>query len=115
MQSRSATLSIPNITKPTAWIDTYYPLLNTPGERKLEVLNDDGSVFWSANLEERFEEGDPAGEWHDAVGVWHGLSKEGDVQVGLDLAALRVTTHQTMICRAGSYMPSTGVNVISTL
>lgn len=80
-QSRSATLSIPNITEPTAWIDTYYPLLGTPGERKLEILNDDGSVFWSANLEEKSEAGDPAGHWNDALGVWHALSKGGDVQV----------------------------------
>jgi len=55
-------------------------LLNTPTERKLEILNEDGTPFWSANVEETPAEGDPAGQWHDAVGAWHGLSKGGDVQ-----------------------------------
>lgn len=80
-ESRQAVLGIPNITEPISWIDTYYPLLNTPAERKLEILNDDGSTFWSANVEETPAEGDPAGEWYDAVGAWHGLSKGGDVKV----------------------------------
>ncbi|KAG8716114.1 hypothetical protein FRC11_009163 [Ceratobasidium sp. 423] len=79
-ESRQAVLSIPNITEPTAWIDTYYPLLNFPDERKLEILNDDGTPFWSANVEETPAEGDPAGQWYDTIGAWHGLSKGGDVQ-----------------------------------
>ncbi|KAG8744908.1 hypothetical protein FRC10_009278 [Ceratobasidium sp. 414] len=79
-QSRQSILSIPNITEPTAWVDTYYSLLNTPAERKLEILNDDGTPFWSANVEETPAEGDPAGQWHDVVGAWHGLSRGGDVQ-----------------------------------
>ncbi|KAG8693090.1 hypothetical protein FRC09_010752, partial [Ceratobasidium sp. 395] len=79
-QSRQSTLSISNITEPTAWVDTYYTLLNTPAERKLEILNDDGTPFWSANVDETPADGDPAGEWHNVVGAWHGLSKEGDVQ-----------------------------------
>jgi N-acetylated-alpha-linked acidic dipeptidase len=85
-QSRQAILSIPNITEPTAWIDTYYPWLNTPAERKLEILNEDGTPFWSANVEETPAEGDPAGQWHDAVGAWHGLSKGGDVRVSTTVA-----------------------------
>ncbi|EUC66758.1 vacuolar protein sorting-associated protein [Rhizoctonia solani AG-3 Rhs1AP] len=79
-ESRQAVLSIPNITEPTAWIDTYYPLLNLPDERKLEILNEDGTPFWSANVEEIPTEGDPAGQWYDNIGAWHGLSKGGDVQ-----------------------------------
>ncbi|CAE6521283.1 unnamed protein product [Rhizoctonia solani] len=79
-ESRQAVLSIPNITEPTTWIDTYYPLLNLPGQRKLEILNEDGTPFWSANVEETPAEGDPAGQWHDTIGAWHGLSKGGDVQ-----------------------------------
>ncbi|CUA76771.1 Glutamate carboxypeptidase 2 [Rhizoctonia solani] len=78
--SRQAVLSIPNITEPTAWIDTYYPLLNLPDQRNLEILNEDGSPFWSANVEETPAEGDPAGQWYDTIGAWHGLSKGGDVQ-----------------------------------
>ncbi|KAG8689006.1 hypothetical protein FRC08_011157 [Ceratobasidium sp. 394] len=79
-QSRQSILSISNITEPTAWVDTYYSLLNTPAERKLEILNDDGTPFWSANVDETPAEGDPAGQWHNTVGAWHGLSRRGDVQ-----------------------------------
>ncbi|KAH7344942.1 Zn-dependent exopeptidase [Rhizoctonia solani] len=79
-ESRQAVLSIPNITEPTAWIDRYYPLLNFPDQRKLEILNEDGTPFWSANVEESPAEGDPAGQWHSTIGAWHGLSKGGDVQ-----------------------------------
>ncbi|CAE6386040.1 unnamed protein product [Rhizoctonia solani] len=79
-ESRQAVLSIPNITEPTAWIDTYYPLLNFPDQRKLEILNKDGTPFWSANVEETPAEGDPAGQWYNTIGAWHGLSKGGDVQ-----------------------------------
>jgi N-acetylated-alpha-linked acidic dipeptidase len=82
VQSRQAVLSIPNITEPTAWVDTYYPLLNIPAERKLEILNEDGSPFWSADVEEKPAEGDPASQWYDTIGAWHGLSKGGDVQAG---------------------------------
>lgn len=80
-QSRQAVLSMVNLTEPTAWVDTYYPLLNTPAERKLEILGDDGSILWSADVEEKPAEGDPAGKWYDTIGAWHGLSKGGDVQV----------------------------------
>ncbi|KAG9124463.1 hypothetical protein FRC07_011555 [Ceratobasidium sp. 392] len=79
-QSRQSILSISNLTEPTAWVDTYYSLLNTPGERKLEIINEDGTPFWSANVDETPAEGDPAGQWHNVVGAWHGLSRGGDVQ-----------------------------------
>lgn len=79
-ESRNAVLSIADITEPKAWIDTYYPLLDTPGERRLEILDADGNAVWSADLEEQPGEGDPAGRWHDAVGAWHALSKGGDVK-----------------------------------
>ncbi|CAE6426887.1 unnamed protein product [Rhizoctonia solani] len=79
-ESRQAILSIAHTTEPTAWIDTYYPLLNYPKERKLEILNEDGTPFWSANVEEAPAEGDPAGQWYDTIGAWHGFSKGGDVQ-----------------------------------
>ncbi|ELU41729.1 vacuolar protein sorting-associated protein 70 [Rhizoctonia solani AG-1 IA] len=67
-ESRQAILSIAHTTEPTAWIDTYYPLLNYPKERKLEILNEDGTPFWSANVEEAPAEGDPAGQWYDTIG-----------------------------------------------
>ncbi|KAH6915037.1 vacuolar protein sorting-associated protein 70 [Coprinopsis sp. MPI-PUGE-AT-0042] len=41
---------------PTAWIDTYYPVLNTPLDRAVEILESDGTASWSADL---VEDGDP--------------------------------------------------------
>jgi N-acetylated-alpha-linked acidic dipeptidase len=82
LASRSATLGTtsPNATA-SAWIDIYYPVLNTPREREVEILGPDGEAVWSANLE---EEGDPldedAAKFHDAVPAFHGLSADGDVE-----------------------------------
>ncbi|CAE6441441.1 unnamed protein product [Rhizoctonia solani] len=70
-ESRNSILKIPELEQPQAWIDTYYPLLETPGERRLEVLDTDGAVTWSANLEEHPTE---------AVGAWHAWSKAGDIK-----------------------------------
>ncbi|KAF7291015.1 Zn-dependent exopeptidase [Mycena chlorophos] len=79
--SRSATLSIPKTHKPKAWIDVYYPVMNTPLDRTLEVVNKDGEVVWSAELEEVVDETDPeAAEYYLSVPTFHGLSAAGDVQ-----------------------------------
>ncbi|KAI0068619.1 Zn-dependent exopeptidase [Artomyces pyxidatus] len=79
--SRNATLSITNLTEPTAWIDVYYPVMNTPLDRSLEILSDDGEVVWSAELEEVADETDgDAWTYFDAVPTWHGLSRGGEVQ-----------------------------------
>ena len=79
--SRNATLSIPSLNSPTAWIDTYYPILNTPLDRSLEILSEDGEAVWKANLEEVADELDPAAnKYADAVPSWHGLSKGGEVK-----------------------------------
>lgn len=80
-ESRNATLGIAGLTKPTAWIDTYYPLLDTPRERKLEILREDGSIAWSADLEEKEDDLDEAAKYAKAVGAWHAFSKHGDVKV----------------------------------
>ncbi len=80
-ESRMATLSLVNITSPTAWIDTYYPVLNTPLERELQILQEDGSVAWNADVEEQEFGGDPAGKYAKTIGAWHGLSAAGDVKV----------------------------------
>ncbi|CAE6414378.1 unnamed protein product [Rhizoctonia solani] len=68
-ESRNTILGISKLETPRAWIDTYYPLLETPGERKLEILDANGAVSWSANLEEG-----------DAIGAWHAWSKSADVK-----------------------------------
>ncbi|KZW04009.1 Zn-dependent exopeptidase [Exidia glandulosa HHB12029] len=79
--SRLATLTIPWTSQPRAWIDTYYPVLNTPLDRHLEILDDDGKVSWSAELEEVADDTDPeAGKYVYAVPTFHGLSKGGDVK-----------------------------------
>lgn len=79
-QSRHATLSIPRTHSPQAWIDIYYPMMNTPLERALQALDDDGEVVWEAALEEVADDTDPeAGKYFDAVPTFHGLSREGDV------------------------------------
>ncbi len=66
--------------KPTAWIDIYYPILDTPLDRNLSIINSKGSVEWEADLE---EDGDPrdadAHKYRTAVPTWHGFSRGGDV------------------------------------
>ncbi|KAJ7811132.1 Zn-dependent exopeptidase [Mycena olivaceomarginata] len=80
-ESRDATNSIPKSMHPRAWIDVYYPVMNTPLDRSLQVLNKDGEVVWDAPLEEVADETDPeAGEHYLDVPTFHGLSAAGDVQ-----------------------------------
>ncbi|KAI0747310.1 Zn-dependent exopeptidase [Irpex lacteus] len=80
-ESRNATLSIPTLDKPTAWIDVYYPVLNTPLNHSVEILDEDGKPFWSAPLEEDADETDPdAGKYIDSVPAFHGLSQSGEVK-----------------------------------
>ena len=78
-ESRNATLQITSHRSPYAWIDVYYPILNTPLNRSLEILDSDDNVIWAADLA---EDGDPldreAAEFRDYVPAWHGLSKDGE-------------------------------------
>ena len=67
---------------PHAWIDVYYPVLNTPISGSLEILSEDGSSSeWVADLAEK---GDPldkdAEKYSDTIKAWHGLSKGGEAQ-----------------------------------
>ncbi|KAI0000023.1 hypothetical protein BJV77DRAFT_1058302 [Russula vinacea] len=79
--SRNATLSITNLTQPTAWIDVYYPVLNTPLNRSLEIIGDDGTAVWKADLEEAADELDGDAHAHaNSVGAWHGLSYDGEAE-----------------------------------
>ncbi|KAG8924453.1 hypothetical protein FRC02_010413 [Tulasnella sp. 418] len=78
-ESRNATLLITQLDQPAAWIDTYYPILNTPLTRELQILGDDDSPIWNADVEEVENNLDPAGKFAKTIGAWHGLSKEGDV------------------------------------
>jgi N-acetylated-alpha-linked acidic dipeptidase len=79
-ESQHATRSISKTHQPRAWIDTYYPVMNTPLERTLQIVDKNGSVVWQADLIETVDETDPeAYKYFDAVPIFHGLSREGDV------------------------------------
>ncbi|KZT29249.1 Zn-dependent exopeptidase [Neolentinus lepideus HHB14362 ss-1] len=80
-ESREATLHIPHYKKPTAWIDVYYPVMNTPLDRSLQILDNNGDSIWDADLVEDGDEGDPeAAKYKDAVPTFHGLSRGGEVE-----------------------------------
>ncbi|TCD69209.1 hypothetical protein EIP91_008312 [Steccherinum ochraceum] len=79
-ESRSSTLDIHKLTKPTAWIDEYYPVMNTGKEVGLEILGEDGKPVWTAELVEDGDPADPeAAKYRNAVPTWHGFSANGDV------------------------------------
>jgi N-acetylated-alpha-linked acidic dipeptidase len=87
-QSQRATLSVSKTHLPYAWIDTYYPVLNTPLDRSLQVVGDDGNVVWEADLEEHADDTDPdAGKYRVAVPAFHGLGAAGDVTGKVSLIA----------------------------
>lgn len=81
--SRNATLRLttPNAPRyPTAWIDTYYPMINTGLDQSLEILDENGTVLWAADLVEDGDPRDPeAHKYKAAIPSWHGLSANGDV------------------------------------
>ncbi|KAI0353001.1 Zn-dependent exopeptidase [Trametes cingulata] len=80
-ESRNATLGITKLKAPTAWIDTYYPVMNTPLDHSLKILDEDGDAAWTAELEEVADDQDPeAGKYYDAVTTWHGLSRGGSAK-----------------------------------
>jgi N-acetylated-alpha-linked acidic dipeptidase len=79
--SRNATLGINHLTAPAAWIDTYYPIMNTPLNSSLQIVGEDGEVLWDADLVEDGDPGDPeAAKYKNAVPTFHGLSDDGDVE-----------------------------------
>ncbi|KAJ3720546.1 hypothetical protein C8R42DRAFT_627782 [Lentinula raphanica] len=80
IHSRHATLMVPKALVPYAWIDTYYPVMNTPLERNLQALDAEGKILWEADLEEHAEQEDPEAHKHsNTVPTFHGLSKGADV------------------------------------
>lgn len=67
--------------EPTAWINTYYPVLNFPLNHSLEILGEDGNPIWTAELEEVSDATDPeAAKYATAVLAWHGISRGGEAQ-----------------------------------
>ncbi|KAH7916281.1 Zn-dependent exopeptidase [Hygrophoropsis aurantiaca] len=81
-ESRSATLGITSgLKKPSVWVDTYYPVMNTAKSEDLSVqlLGDNGEVVWTADLIEDGDERDEtAAKYRDAVPPFHGLSAPGE-------------------------------------
>lgn len=81
INSRDATLQIPNLNAPAAWIDIYYPVMNTPLDRGVEILDENGKSVWTAQLEEFSDETDPeAAKYYTAVPAFHGFSKDGEAE-----------------------------------
>ncbi|KDR83894.1 hypothetical protein GALMADRAFT_236366 [Galerina marginata CBS 339.88] len=79
-ESQDAVRSIAKADKPRAWIDTYYPVMNTPLERSLQIVDKNGTLIWEASLVEFSDDTDPeAGKYFDDVPTFHGLSRGGDV------------------------------------
>ncbi|KAF9569000.1 Zn-dependent exopeptidase [Agrocybe pediades] len=79
-ESQHATRSIPRTHKPRAWIDTYFPVMNTPLERSLQIVDQNGTLIWEGSLVEKSDSTDPDAEkYFDAVPTFHGLSRGGDV------------------------------------
>ncbi|KAI0677358.1 Zn-dependent exopeptidase [Trametes maxima] len=101
-ESRRATLGINTIAKPNAWIDTYYPLMNTPLDRALSILDADGNAIWEAKLEEGSDPRDPDSEKHkDAVPTFHGFSAEGEVEGPLIYANYGLKEDYEQVIAAG--------------
>ncbi|GLB33889.1 putative vacuolar protein sorting-associated protein 70 [Lyophyllum shimeji] len=104
-ESRNATLRLTSreTAEPSAWIDTYYPVLNTPLDRSLQILGEDGEAVWTADL---VEDGDPLDEdahrYKDSVPTWHGLSKGGDAEGELVYANYGTKEDYDELVAAGS-------------
>nr|ODN97610.1 membrane protein [Cryptococcus depauperatus CBS 7855] len=64
------------MNKPGVWIDTYYPVMNTPVHASVSLLTDPP---FHAKLREDIVEGDEDSQLRDEVPVFHGLSISGNV------------------------------------
>ncbi|KAI6047518.1 Zn-dependent exopeptidase [Pisolithus marmoratus] len=81
-ESRQATLSTTStLEHPSAWVDVYYPVLNTGDADgiSLAILDSDNQPIWTADL---LEDGDPGDEaaanYKHAIPPWHGMSAAGE-------------------------------------
>ncbi|KAF8897847.1 hypothetical protein BD779DRAFT_1492680 [Infundibulicybe gibba] len=103
-ESSEATLSTTIRDDPHAWIDIYYPVMNTPLDRSLQILGDNDTVLWEADLVEYADDTDPeAGKYNDAVPTFHGLSPAGDVNGTLLDGHYYITVKNTIVlCRYGA-------------
>jgi len=81
-ESRESTLSTTSkLNKPAAWVDIYYPVMNTGNAdgMAVELLGERDQLIWTANL---LEDGDPrdetAAKYKHSVAPFHGLSAAGE-------------------------------------
>ncbi|WRT66400.1 uncharacterized protein IL334_003356 [Kwoniella shivajii] len=65
------------VDKLGVWVDTYYPVLNTPVHASVTLLTDPP---FKAKLREDIVDGDPDSQLRDEVPVFHGLSASGDIK-----------------------------------
>ncbi|KAJ7180389.1 Zn-dependent exopeptidase [Mycena crocata] len=106
-QSRHATLGLTSALHgphgSTAWVDVYYPVLDSGREQQLEILDADGNAEWTADL---LEDGDPldatAHKYKDAIPAWHGGSGDGDVQGQLIYANYGTQADYAELVEAGT-------------
>ncbi|KAL4081558.1 hypothetical protein V8B97DRAFT_2020296 [Scleroderma yunnanense] len=80
-ESRMSTLSTTStLEHPSAWVDVYYPVMNTGNAAgiSLSILDFDNSPIWTADL---LEDGNPsddtAAKYKHSIPSWHGLSAAG--------------------------------------
>jgi N-acetylated-alpha-linked acidic dipeptidase len=105
-EARVATLNISTYAEPTAWINTYYPVLNSPVNHTLEILGEDGNPIWTAELEEVSDGTDPdATEYATAVLTWHGISRGGEAQGKLIYANYGRKEDYDALVEAGMILP----------
>lgn len=81
-ESRDATLSSSSkLSEPAAWVDIYYPVMNTGNADGMvvELLGDLDEIYWKADL---LEDGDPrdetAAKYKHSVPPFHGFSAAGE-------------------------------------
>jgi N-acetylated-alpha-linked acidic dipeptidase len=81
-ESREATLSASSkLREPAAWVDIYYPVMNTGNADGMvvELLGESDQSVWKADL---LEDGDPrdetAAKYRNSVPPFHGFSAAGE-------------------------------------
>jgi N-acetylated-alpha-linked acidic dipeptidase len=80
-ESRKSTLGLTSSRYPSTWIDIYYPVLNTPLNRSVDILDPTGQSIWSADLIEDGDERDPdSAKYKNSVPTFHGLSRGGEAE-----------------------------------
>lgn len=114
-ESREATLSTSSkLSKPAAWVDIYYPVMNTGNADGMvvELLSESDQSIWKADL---LEDGDPrdetAAKYKHFVPPFHGFSAAGEA-VG-QLVYANYGTHDDYEKLVGAGVDLTGKIVLA--